>query len=95
MKNYPLNDIPNYITVPKDIFQEIQNNKLQKKSSKYHGVNFCKQRNKFRSVLVYNKKQIHCGFFTNEIDAANAYNIKASELNDKNNCNYPINNVVM
>lgn len=92
--NYPLNDIPTYITEPKNVYDEIQKRKVNRKTSKYHGVNFCKQRNKFRSVLVYNKKQIHCGFFENELDAVKAYNTKASELNENNNCNYPINNVV-
>jgi hypothetical protein len=91
--NYPLNDIPNYITIPKDIFQEIQNNKLQKKSSKYHGVTFSNQRNKFKAFLVNNKKQIHLGFFANENDAAKAYNIKAEELNKINSRQYKLNNI--
>lgn len=92
--NYPLNEIPNYITLPKDIYEEIQKNKQNKKSSRYHGVTFCKRRNKFRAVLVYKKRQVHCGFFDNEIDAVIAYNKRAKDLNDNNNCSYPINNIV-
>ena len=93
--NYPLNEIPNYITFPNNVFDEIQKRKQNKKSSRYHGVTFCKNRNKFRSVLVYNKRQVHCGFFDNEIDAVVAYNKRAKDLNDNNNCSYPINNVVL
>lgn len=36
-------------------------------------------------MLVFNKKQIHIGFFENELDAAEAYNKKANELNEENN----------
>lgn len=54
---------------------------IQNKSSKYFGVILNKKTNKFRALLVYNKKQLHLGFFVNEIDAAKAYNIKADELN--------------
>lgn len=89
--NYLLNDIPNYITIAKDIFGEIQKNKNDRKSSKYYGVTFTKQRNKFRAVLVYNKKQYHLGFFDDEIDAAKAYNTKASELNNIGNVKYKLN----
>jgi prophage antirepressor-like protein len=42
-------------------------------------------------LLVYNKKQLHLGFFVNELDAAKAYNNKATELNKESNCKYKIN----
>jgi hypothetical protein len=80
-KNYILNEIPNYITIPKDIYSELQIKNKQKKTSKYVGVYFSKQAKKFRSLLVYNKKQLHLGFFENEVEAAKAYNTKADELN--------------
>jgi prophage antirepressor-like protein len=89
--SYELNDIPNYKTVEKNIYQDIQDNKLAKKSSKYHGVMFNKKTNKYRTCIVYNKKQMHLGFFTDEIEAAQTYNKKAQELNDKFNTNYKIN----
>jgi prophage antirepressor-like protein len=82
--NYVLNDIPDYITIPKDIYQEIQDKKMESKSSKYHGVTLSKKNGKYRAVLVHNKKQIHIGFFENELDAAEAYNKQANELNEKN-----------
>ena len=88
---YELNDIPNYSTIAKDIYQEIQDKKIESKSSKYYGVTLSKRNGKYRTVLVHNKKQIHIGFFENELDAAIAYNQKANELNNSNNCNYKLN----
>jgi hypothetical protein len=88
---YELNDIPDYITIAKNIYQEIQDKKLEKKTSQYHGVTLSKQNGKYRSVLVHNKKQIHIGFFENELDAAKAYNQKAFELNSTTNSKYKLN----
>jgi hypothetical protein len=88
---YELNDIPNYNTIAKNIYQEIQDKKLDKKSCQYHGVTLSKRNGKYRVVLVHNKKQIHIGFFENELDAAKAYNQKASELNSTTNSKYKLN----
>ena len=89
--NYLLNDISEEEIIPKNIYEEIQKAKIDKKSSKYHGVTFTKSRNKWKALLVYNKKQLHLGFFENELDAVNAYNNKATELNREFNCKYKIN----
>jgi prophage antirepressor-like protein len=78
--NYILNDIQDYVTIPTDIYS----NKVTNKSSKYYGVTLNKQNNKYKALLVYNKKQIHIGTYSNELDAAEAYNKKANELNEKN-----------
>jgi len=42
-------------------------------TSKYKGVHFCKQANKWRVFIMGNKKQIHIGYFKNEIEAAKKY----------------------
>ena len=89
--NYLLNEISEEEIIPKNIYEEIQKAKIDKKSSKYHGVTFTKSRNKWKALLVYNKKQLHLGFFENELDAVNAYNNKATELNKEFNCKYKIN----
>jgi hypothetical protein len=47
-------------------------------SSKYKGVHFTA--GKFRAVIGFNKKAIGLGSYTNEEDAARAYNAKAKEL---------------
>jgi hypothetical protein len=89
--NYILNDIPDYNTVPCDIYSSLQLRKSENKSSKYIGVYFNKQANKYKSCVVHNKKQIHIGTFINEIDAAKAYNKKVSELNELFNTKYKLN----
>ena len=55
-------------------------NKLQK-YSRFIGVSIRNDTNKFRAYIKYNGKRIDCGTFTDEIDAAKAYNLKAEELN--------------
>ena len=44
-----------------------------KKTSKYTGVYFDKNRSKWFSTIKYNNKQKFLGRFVNEIDASNAY----------------------
>lgn len=88
---YILNDIPGYITVEKNIYEDIQNSKQNNKSSKYYGVNFNKQSNKYRACLVFQKKQLHLGFYLDEREAARQYNRKAEELNQQHKTTYKIN----
>lgn len=47
---------------------------LNKKSSKYKGVSWKKDKNKWASYIRLNRKYIHLGFFEKEKDAALAYN---------------------
>jgi len=91
--DYILNDIPGYITLPVNIYELLQTKKTNKKSSKYLGVCLNKRTGKYKSIVVYNKKQIHIGTFTDEIQAAEAYNKRVSELNDKFNTNYKLNEI--
>lgn len=42
-------------------------------TSKYKGVFFSKNANKWRSKIRVNRKQTHLGYFTDEIEAAKAY----------------------
>ena len=44
------------------------------RSSKYKGVYWSKQRNKWKARIYINKKQKWLGYFESEIDAAKAYN---------------------
>jgi prophage antirepressor-like protein len=85
--NYILNYIPNYVTIPNNVYCTLQKEKISNKSSKYIGVTFSKQVNKYKALIVYNKKQICLGSFENELDAAKAYNKRAIELNDLLNQN--------
>ena len=49
-------------------------------SSKYKGVNWRKNRKKWRAEICKDYKHIHIGYFDSEIEAAEAYDKKAKEL---------------
>jgi len=49
-------------------------------SSKYTGVVWHKRDKKWASSISINKKRIHLGYFNNEIDAHNAYQLKLKEI---------------
>ena len=86
---YILNEIENYVTLPKDIRSELIQNKQNKKSSKYYGVSLNKI-NKWVCSYMLNRKKIHIGTFDTELEACQAYNEIVIELN-KNGCNYKVN----
>ena len=55
--------------------------KIQKTtSSQYKGVYLDKRSNKWRSMIQYQRKKYYLGTFTDEEDAARAYNEKATEF---------------
>lgn len=58
--------------------------KLKGTSSKYIGVCFSKNANKYEAYINFNKKKYHLGLFGNEIEAAKAYNKKATEFYGQN-----------
>lgn len=88
---YVLNDIPNYETIPKDIYTENNEKYVKNKSSVYRGVTFSKRNKKWQAGLALDKKKIHIGFYENEEDAARAYNNRAEQLNKEHNKKYIIN----
>lgn len=53
---------------------------LRPKSSKYKGVTWDKNRNKWMTKIKFNQKGIHLGRFKTQEEAALAYNKKAKEL---------------
>lgn len=48
-------------------------------SSRFKGVMWNKQHNKWMTQIKINKKQIHLGYFSDEVEAAKAYNVAALE----------------
>lgn len=91
--NYILNDIPDYITEPKDIKTEQMNIKAAKKTSKYVGVIWDKSISSWKALLVYNKVSLYLGLFTNEIEAAKVYNQQALFLNNEKETKYKLNDI--
>ena len=64
-----------------DNSQNQGNSCSQKNSrSRYKGVSWHKQKNKWRAQICHQGKSYFLGLFTHEDDAAHAYDIKASEL---------------
>jgi hypothetical protein len=51
-----------------------------KGSSKYTGVSWCKFKKKWVTRFKINGKYLHLGYFTNELDASNAYQNKLKEI---------------
>jgi hypothetical protein len=49
-------------------------------SSKYCGVAWCKSKNKWEAYITFNRKKKHLGRYSEEIDAAMAYNKAAIEM---------------
>lgn len=61
-------------------FRENTNRKHLKSSSKYVGVCWDKNRNKWRSKIRINGKMVNLGRFENELDASKAYQEKLNNL---------------
>jgi phage anti-repressor protein len=79
--NYTLNDIVDFTTIEKNHVYELELNKIRK-YSRFTGVSIRNDSDKFRAYIKHNGKRIDCGTFKDEIDAAKAYNKKATELNE-------------
>jgi len=60
--------------------RENSNHKHLKSSSKYTGVAWHKRNKKWAAYIAINGKQKYLGYFTDEIEASNAYQLKLSEI---------------
>ena len=60
--------------------QNSQNLLPQGGTSKYKGVHWYKAGNRWQGHIRHNYKKIHLGYYTDEIEAARAYDEKAKEL---------------
>jgi len=90
--NFKLNDIPGYITVPRNI-PEL--NKLQiqeKKSSKYNGVSYDSRRKYYVAGIRLGRKTYNLGNGL-EIDCAKLYNQQALFFNNTLSTTYILNEI--
>lgn len=62
------------------IGENLKNRKGKNGTSKYKGVSYASDRDKWRSSISYQNKRIRIGDYDSEIEAAKAYNQKAIEL---------------
>ena len=53
---------------------------METKTSIYNGVSFNKASNKWKATIRHNGLLIHLGYFTDESEAAHAYDRKASDF---------------
>jgi phage anti-repressor protein len=90
---YTLNRIEDYITQEKNYILFGDKPKNINASSRFFGVSFDKTKQKYRSCVINNKRQIHIGFFNDEMDAAIAYNNYVTELNKTSKRQYKLNTV--
>jgi len=66
------------------VISQRENNSKDRKggSSAFTGVNLCKQSNKYRAVIVINRKNFHLGRFDTEIEASEAYKKALTRINN-------------
>lgn len=83
--NNPLNNNVNNLQL---VSHRKNLSKDKKGSSKYTGVRYHKQNKKWVSSIYVKGKHKHLGSFTNELDAAKAYNKYLCMLEDDINSNY-------
>lgn len=62
--------------------QNQHNQKMRRKeaSSIYKGISWYRNLEKWKAQITYNRKHMHLGYFSNEIEAARVYDKRAVEL---------------
>ena len=78
--NNGLNNQKNNLRIVTHQQNMMNSSKIKNKSSKFKGISWDKNRNKWYTEIFFSGKKYFLGRFTNEIDAARAYNTKAKEL---------------
>jgi hypothetical protein len=63
-----------------EVLTQEEHKSRKHKTSKYYGVSWSKATKKWQAQIRVDGKQIHLSYFTNEIDAHNAYQKKLKEI---------------
>lgn len=78
--NNGLNNQKNNLRKATNTQNQANKKKISKATSQYKGVYWNKNAKKWKVQVECCKKQYHIGYFTDEIEAARAYDAKAKEL---------------
>lgn len=91
--NFLLNDIPGYITVACDVYENNKKEFNDKKSSKYNGVSYDKKKKYYVAGIQCSGKTHNLGNSSNEIECAKLYNQQALFFNNTLKTNYILNEI--
>jgi phage anti-repressor protein len=88
-----LNNIPGYITVPRNVpeLNKLEQNK--QKTSQYNGVSYDSKRKYYVVSIKFSGKTYNLGSSLNETDCAKIYNQQALYFNNQFNTKYVLNNI--
>jgi prophage antirepressor-like protein len=89
-KNYKLNKIENYKSIPRNIPEE---NKQIDRTSEFLGVHYDNLKKYYSVSIYFNKKQFYLGCNHSEVECAKLYNQQALYYNNTYNTNYELNNI--
>jgi hypothetical protein len=91
--NFYINDIPGYVTTPRNVPEENKEKKNGAKSSKYIGVSYDSKRKFYVSGIQLSGKTYNLGNSKNEIECAQKYNQQALFFNNTLNTKYILNTI--
>ena len=91
--NFYINDIPGYITVPRNVPEENKKQIQENKTSKYNGVSYDSKRKYFVAGIKCSGITYNLGNNVNEIDCARLYNQQALYFNNVLNTKYVLNDI--
>ena len=91
--NFYLNDIPGYITVPRNVPEENKKKIGEKKTSKYTGVSYDSKRKYYVAGIKLAGKTFNLGNNQQEIECVKLYNQQALFFNNTLNTKYILNDI--
>jgi phage anti-repressor protein len=90
-ENYILNNIKDYITIPKNIPELLKNKKQEKKITQYTGVSYNNSKKLYYSQIYFNNRRYPLGYNKDEIECGKLYNQQALFFNEQFGTTYDLN----